>query len=309
VDTVKGSKKMQGRTRRGTAIGATAFVLAGSAVLGMPGTASAAETKTVPCGSTVEAKPGDRIVGTTLLGIPLDLGIVTDGLGQLLNSLCKVTVKVVNTVVAPVPVVGAPLASAVNGATANTTNGLGGAANDLGRAIGGGNPPAHEQPGGAPGNPQSPGGNPGGANPNAPTGGNPAGTTPIPDSNSPVLAGGFTAPNFSGLPFNFSTGYAPMRDYSNIPIVNAGLYSPSPGLRYGGQVPGYAPEFGVLGQAQQQPMGGGLQNAGQAEALPGEGGGMIDGAGLPMLIAVLSLSVASAGLVRTWVLRRMAAAS
>lgn len=300
---------MQGRTRRATAIGATAFVLAGSAVLGMPGTASAAETKTVPCGGTVEAKPGDHIVGTTLLGLPLDLGIVTDGLGQLLNVVCKVTVKLVDTVVAPLPGVGAPLASAANKAVSDTTGALTGVTDQAGNALRGGNPPAHEQPGGGTGNPQSPGGNPGSPNPNAPAGGNPGGATLIPDSNSPVLAGGFTAPNFSGLPFTFSTGYAPMRDYSNIPIVNAGLYSPSPGLRYGGQVPGYAPEFGVLGQARQQPMGGGLQNAGQAEALPGGGGGMVDGAGLPMLIAVLSLSVVSAGLVRTWVLRRMAAAS
>jgi hypothetical protein len=267
----------------------------------MPGTASAAETKTVPCGSAVEAKPGDTIIGTTLLGLPLNLGIVTDGIGQLLNGLCKVTVTVVNTVVAPIPVVGAPAADALNNGVAGVTNGVSGGLNG---ALTGGKPPAQQQPGGgAPGNPQSPG------SPGAPAGGNPAGVTPIPDSNSPVLAGGFTAPNFSGLPFTFSTGYAPMRDYSNIPMVNAGLYSPSPGLRYGGQVPGYAPEFGVLGQAAQQPMGGGLQNAGQAEALPGAGGGMVDGAGLPMLIAVLSLSAVSAGLVRTWVLRRMAAAT
>lgn len=63
-------------TRRATAIGATAFVLAGSAVLGAPATASA-ETKTVPCGSSITAKPGDHVVATTpLLGIPLDLGFV-----------------------------------------------------------------------------------------------------------------------------------------------------------------------------------------------------------------------------------------
>ncbi|WP_327553575.1 hypothetical protein [Amycolatopsis sp.] len=296
---------MQGRTRRATAIGATAFVLAGSALLGMPSTASAVEIP-AKCGDTVTVHAGD-VVST-----PFGLRTITDGLtslvGGLLSGLCHITVNVVDTVIAPVPVVGAPLAGAVNGAAANTTNGLAGATNDVGRALSGQNAPGQQQPGGTPGNPQSPGGNPGSPNPNAPAGGNPAGT-PIPDSNSPVLAGGFTAPNFGGLPFNFSTGYAPMRDYSNIPMVNAGLYSPSPGLRYGGQVPGYSPEFGILGQAQQQPMGGGLQNAGQAEALPGEGGGMVDGAGLPMLIAVLSLSVVSAGLVRTWVLRRMAAAS
>ncbi|MDT7724672.1 MAG: hypothetical protein QOI21_1248 [Actinomycetota bacterium] len=298
---------MQGRIRRATAIGAATFALAGSAALAMPGTASAAETKTVPCGSTVEANPGDTIHGT-LLGLPLiDLGVVTVSktltatVNALLGTVCQVTVTVVNTVVAPIPVVGAPAADALNNGVAGVTNGVSGGIDATQRALSG-NPPAQQQPGGAPGNPQSPG------SPNAPAGGNPAGVTPIPDSNSPVLAGGFTAPNFSGLPFTF-TGYAPMRDYSTIPMVNAGLYSPSPGLRYGGQVPGYAPEFGILGQAAQQPLGGGVQNAGQAEALPGTGGGMVDGAGLPLLIAVLSLSAVSAVLVRTWVLRRMAAAT
>jgi hypothetical protein len=291
---------MRSRTRRATAIGATAFALAGSAVLGMPGTASA-ETKTVPCGSTVTAKPGDHIVGTTLLGLPLDLGVVTDGIGQLLNGLCKVTVTVVDAVVAPVPAVGAPVASAVNGAVSSTTNGLT-------SAIPGkqGQPPAQGKPAPAPGNPQTSGA---GGSPSASAGGTPAGTTPIPDSNSPVLTGGsLTAPNYSGLPFNFTTGYAPMRDYSNIPMVNAGLYSPSPGLRYGGQVPGYAPEFGILGQDGTKSSGTTIQNAGQADALPGTGE-PADGVGLPVLIAVLSLSGVSAGLVRTWVLRRMATAA
>jgi hypothetical protein len=264
----------------------------------MPGTASAA-TKTVsaPCGSTVTANPGDHIVGTTLLGLPLDLGVVTDGIGQLLSGLCKVTVNVVDTVVAPAPVVGAPVASAVNGTVSSTTNSLTSAIPSKQ-----GRPPAQGKP--APGKPQKPGT---GGSPSAPAGGTSAGTTPLPDSTSPVLTGGFlTAPNYGELPFNFTTGYAPMRDYSTIPMVNAGLYSPSPGLRYGGQVPGYAPEFGILGQDGTTSSGAAIQNAGQADALPGPDE-PADGVGLPVLIAVLSLSGVSAGLVRTWVLRRMAA--
>jgi hypothetical protein len=273
----------------------------------MPGTASAVETKTTPCGSTIEANPGDHIQGT-LLGLPLidlgDIGTVsktlTTTVNALLGTVCTVTVNVVNAVVAPVPVVGAPLAGAVNKGVGDTTQGLSGATNQLGSAFRG-QPPAQVKP--APGNPQSPGSS------SAPAGGTPAGGTPIPDSNSPILTGGFTsAPIYLGLPFAFSTGYAPMRDYSNIPMVNAGLYSPSPGLRYGSQVPGYTPEFGVLGQNGKSAGSSGIQNAGQAEALPGTGGGMVDGAGLPVLMAVLLLSGVSAGLVRTWVLRRMTAA-
>jgi hypothetical protein len=274
----------------------------------MPGTASAAVI-TGSCGSTIEGKPGDQVLidASSLLGLPkgtippLDLGLISAGtktvsqavplVGGLLTKLCSVTVVGVNTVAAPVETG----ASTVNKAVENTGKALSQAITGQPQAPAPGKP----GPGAAPGNPQSPG---------AP-GGNPAGATPIPDSNSPVLAGGFSALNFGGLPFSFTSGYSPMRDYSTIPMVNAGLYSPSPGLRYGGQVPGYAPEFGVLGQNAPQPMSGGLQNAGQAEALPGQGGGMVDGAGLPMLIAVLSLSAASAGLVRAWVLRRMAAAT
>ncbi|GAA4537803.1 hypothetical protein [Amycolatopsis samaneae] len=295
---------MQSRVRRATAVGASAFVLAGSAALAMPGAATAAESKTVPCGSSVTAKPGDTIFGSTpLLGIPLNLGIVgqvsgvlTGTINALLGTVCKVTVTVVDTVVAPVPVVGAPAASAINQGVAGVTNGAS-------QALTGGGKPAPEKP--APGSPPPQQGGPGA--PGAPAQGGPRqSTVPIPEANSPVLAGGYS-PSFDGLPFALSTGYAPMRDYSDIPISLAGLFSPAPGLRYGGQIPGYAPQYG-LSEEQQAPNGGAaeIQNAGQAVALPGSGGPS-NGAGLPVLVAVLALSGVSAGLVRTWVLRRMAA--
>lgn len=299
---------MQARTRRATAIGAAAFALAGSAALALPGSASAATTITTPCGSTVSAKPGDTVVGTTsLLGLPINvnfgmIGQVTATLSKtvngLLDDLCNVTVNVVNTVVAPVPVVGAPAASAVNGAVAGTTHALENGAKALSGQPAQQNPPAG-------GSPQAP-----------PAGGSPAGTTPvggqapgsptIPGPNSPVLGGG--SMGFGSLPLDFSTGYAPMRDYSTIPMAMAGVYAPSPGLRYGGQIPGYAPEFGLPGDTSTKQDSSGVQNAGQAEALPG-GDGVTPGVGLPVLIAVLSLSGVSAGLVRTWVLRRTAASA
>ncbi|MFJ8910718.1 hypothetical protein [Amycolatopsis sp. NPDC102389] len=294
---------MRERTRRATALGASAFILAGSAALAMPGQAAAAETKTAPCGGSVTAKPGDKILGTTpLLGIPLNLGqagsvsgVLTGTINALLGTVCKVTVTIVNTVVAPVPVVGAPAAEALNGAVSGTTQAL----------TGGGKPApgTQPQPGKpAPGTPGSGGPQTGG--PGAPAqGGAPAG---IPAANSPLLPGTFT-PNFGGLPWSINTGYAPMRDYSSIPMATAGLFSPSPGLRYGGQIPGYAPQFGVATENQ----GGNpdVQNAGQAEALPSVSDGFTQDGKLPLLIAVLALSGVSAGLVRTWVLRRMAATS
>ncbi|MEV4143278.1 hypothetical protein AB0J40_06385 [Amycolatopsis sp. NPDC049691] len=300
---------MRDRTRRATAVGATAFVLAGSAVLGMPGTASA-DTKTVPCGSTVTAKPGDHIQGTLLgLPLPVDLGIVgqattvlTSAVGGLLNTVCKVTVNVVNTVVSPVPVVGAPAASAINqgvdGVNSAATGGL--------NTINGGGKQSSPQPGagGSQQQPPAQGGTGG-----APQGGTPQGTTPIPEANSPLLPGFSSTPVFGGFPFTVGTGYAPMRDYSGIPFATAGLFTPSPALRYGSQIPGYAPQYGLTGPDQSAAGNSGVQTAGRAEALPSASDGFTDGSNLPLLIAVLALSGVSAGLVRTWVLRRMAAAN
>jgi hypothetical protein len=300
---------MENRARRATAVGATAFVLAGSAVLGMPGTASAAETKTVPCGSTVTAKPGDKIQGTLLgLPLPVDLGIVgqattvlTSAVGGLLNTVCKVTVNVVNTVVSPLPGVGAPAASAINqgvdGLNTAATGGLNtinGGGKQQSPAPGSGgdpqqNPPAQGTPGGAP------------------AGGTPQGTTPIPDANSPLLPGFASSPVFGGFPFTVGTGYAPMRDYSGIPFATAGLFTPSPAIRYGSQIPGYAPQFGLTGPNDPAAGNSGIQTAGRAEALPSAQDGFTNGSNLPLLLAVLALSGVSAGLVRTWVLRRMAA--
>ncbi|MGW4058989.1 hypothetical protein ACWEGE_11955 [Amycolatopsis sp. NPDC004747] len=301
---------MQDRTRRATAVGAAAVALAGSAVLGMPGTASA-DTITAKCGDTISAKPGDTVQASTpLLGLPLNLGVVTEGtkvltgtINAVLGTLCKVTVNVVNTVVSPVPVVGAPAASAINqgvqGVTSGTQQGL--------RSLTGGGQPAPQQPGGTGGNPQQPPaqGGTGGAQ----QGGTPAGTMPIPDANSPLLPGFASTPVFGGFPFTFGTGYAPMRDYSGIPFATAGLFSPSPAIRYGSQIPGYAPQYGLAGPDGASDGNSGVQTAGQAEALPSASGGFTNGSNLPMLIAVLALSGVSAGLVRTWVLRRMAAAN
>jgi hypothetical protein len=294
---------MRGRTRRATALGATAFILAGSAALAMPGTA-VAETKTATCGGSVTAKPGDTILGTTpLLGIPLNLGqagpvsgVLTGTINALLGTVCKVTVTVVNTVVAPVPVVGPPAAETLNGAVAGTTN-----------ALTGGEKAPGTQP--APGKPAPGSGGPQHGGPGAPAqGGTPAGSPGIPAANSPLLPGTFT-PNFGSLPWGVNTGYAPMRDYSSIPMAMAGLFTPSPGLRYGGQIPGYAPQYGVSAESQNGAGNPDVQNAGEAQALPAVSDGLTQEGKLPLLIAVLALSGVSAGLVRTWVLRRMAAAN
>lgn len=83
------------------------------------------------------------------------------------------------------------------------------------------------------------------------------------------------------------------RDYGGIPVAPAGRFTPSPESRYG--VPGYSPEFGLLGQD------GAIDSAGEARALPG----LVDRGlvAVPVLLAVLSLSLVTGALVRTWVLR------
>jgi hypothetical protein len=296
---------MQGRAQRAAAVGTAAFVLAGSAALALPATAIA-ETKTVQCGGSVTAKPGDKVRGTTpLLDVPLDLGVVTEGTTVLTGTInkrpgtvCKVTVTVVETVVEPVPGVGEPAAKALKEGVTGTTNGLGDAANSL---TGGGNEPAPQNSVGD-GTKPAPENSPGAGRQPAQTGGSPAGRS-IPAPNSPVL-GGMGLPGFAGLPTSYGTGYAAMRDYSGIPMATAGLFAPSPGVRYGGQIPGYSPEFGILGEsAGQQAPDDGVRNAGQAQPLPGTGG-TNGGASLPLLLAVLALSGVSAALVRTWVLRK-----
>jgi hypothetical protein len=93
-------------------------------------------------------------------------------------------------------------------------------------------------------------------------------------------------------------GRSPMADYSDIPFARAGLWAPSPGVRYGGSVPGYSPEFGIVGDTAPDD---GVSVAGRAEALSPPHSQRVE---FPVLLAVLAMSGVTAALVRTWVLRR-----
>lgn len=272
---------MRGRTRRKAAAGAAAFVLAGSASLAFPsGTAYAADTVTAKCGETVTAKPGDQI--STPFGTRTVVDGITSLVGGLLNGLCEITVNVVDTAVAQVPVVGQPAADAINGAVSSTTETIAGAGDAL---SGTSRPPAQGAP------------NPGGR---APTVGKPQ-TGPvatIPEPDSPVVDQVPVSPPI--LPFG-SIGYAPARDYSNLPYAPTMLWSPSPGIRYGDGIPGYAPESSTL-DVNQSPSKA-IQNVGQAHALAGAPEQDRFPLGVPGLAAVLALSAVTAALVRTWTQR------
>lgn len=248
----------------------------------LPG-AAAADTVTTTCGSSVTGDVGDTVVAKTLLG-PVNLGTIGTGTQTLTKTLTSGLTNLVCSVTATGKAVTSPVNELVEKASE--------AAEPVEDAVGGilpgggGVPPEGGGPGGTP--PEDGGGGGGSDEEGGSNGGN-AGTPP---PNSAPTSG------ISSYPYNF--GYAPMRDYSAIPYANAGLFSPAPGLRYGG-IPGYSPDFGILGQAAEQDQ---VQNAGSASQLPSHSGGSLGDVGLPGLLGVLALAGASAGLVRTWVLRR-----
>ncbi len=99
------------------------------------------------------------------------------------------------------------------------------------------------------------------------------------------------------------TGYAPPREYGNLPVAQPGV-AVAPGVRYpaNSPLPGEGgPQYGVPGADGQGPD---VRNAGNAEALATDG--LPGDVQLPMLLAVLVLAGVTAALVRTWVLRRVA---
>lgn len=231
------------------------------------GTVPSADTSI--SGAAIAAAAVPRIKAA-IQGIPLIgplLGQIVSGVQGALSSGCGIVVDVLNTATAPV--------QDGTKAVADTSKKV------VGGILPGGGGTA---PGGGTGTPGGGGAGDPGAN--------------VPGPNYPPV-GGYQPGGWSlyqpGL-WNF--GRWPMADYGSVPFAQAGLFSPSPGVRYGGSVPGYTPEFGILGTDDQ---GDGVQAAGRAEALAPPEGQKI---ALPVLLAVLALSVVTAALVRTWVLRR-----
>lgn len=304
--------------RRAATTAAAASLLAGSAMLAFPAGASA-ETKKVECGGEVTAKPGDTVVATRdgLLGLlTFDLGKVTEStdvltgtagdlvsgtLGGLSDAVCKVTVNVVE----PVPVVGETAADAVKQGTKELNETAKDTVDTLNKLV-----PSSESEQPAPEqNSPSGGGDAGdGSDPNGSSGDENSGDRSfgIASPSSPAIGGGVPLhPAF--LPLDFSSGFAPMRDYGGIPFATPGVFAPAPGIRYGSGIPGYQPEFDVLGLNDSKSGQGPeetVSKVGQAKALPGASDTAGNPASLPVLLAVIALAGSTAGLVRTWVLRR-----
>lgn len=202
------------------------------------------------------------------------LGAVVNSVRSTLTSVCEVTVTGANAVAAPVQDTAAKVADTSEQVTEQLLP-------ERGAGPGPGTP-GGETPGGTPG-----------------TGGGPAPGGGMPAPNQPPV-GGLAPGDWSLYPEGLAgLARSPLDFYGSIPFAEPGLFAPSPGVRYGGSVPGYSPQFGILGT--DDPTDDGVQAAGRAEALDPPQGQRIE---LPVLLAVLALSMVTAALVRTWVLRR-----
>lgn len=216
------------------------------------------------------------------------LGTVVTDVQNTLASGCGVTVQGVNAAVAPVQDGTQTLSNL--GAQTGQSLGLPAKSTSPGNPSG---PGSTQTP---PGDPNGSGGDQGqGLGSNEPV-------TSFPGLGSTDL---MSNPAFGAAQLlNDGLAESPLARYSGIPFASAGLFAPSPGVRYGGDVPGYGPGYGVLGNGSNT-VPDGIQTAGEAQAL---GSGSLpggNGIGLPMLLAVLALSGATAALVRTWVLRKV----
>ena len=109
-----------------------------------------------------------------------------------------------------------------------------------------------------------------------------------------VGAGAPSNRDFALYPIGSNFGRVPLFSYGSLPFAMPGLYSPSPGVRYGSQVPRASNGTGVEGDS--------VLAAGRATALPRLSGP--GGVGAPVLVAVLMLALVTGALVRTWALRR-----
>jgi hypothetical protein len=211
-------------------------------------------------------------VTTELKKIPLlgqVIGMVVSSVQGTLTQLCGVTVSGANAAAAPVQDGAKAVADASEAAVGQVLPG---------------------SPGGG-----TPGGGTGGHQGTPPGAGGGSGT---PAPNSPVIGGLSDLGLQLYQPGLWDFGRSPMADYSNIPFARPGMWAPSPGVRYGGSVPGYSPEFGIVGDT---PQDDGVSVAGRAEALSPPTSQRVE---FPVLLAVLALSCVTASLVRTWVLRR-----
>lgn len=314
-----------GKLRRNVAAGATTMLVATSAMIAFPGSAAAVDPLIADrCGQTLKGAAGAPLSLdlASALGIPaapkVNLGTVAEGtrtyslsnteladaltgislLGTTLPKACGLTVTGVDQTSGPlddaaqtVKKTADSLTGAVNDGTDTVRKATEPVTDAVGGLLGGDSP----GPGG-----EGPKAGPGPSDGSGPSDGPGDSRTDPPDQRVPGPTSPPVERSASGYSAPYYSAFSPMSAFSSFPYRNASFYSHAPGLRYGSGFGDYAPSFGVLSQGGAET--GAVSNAGSADALPTTHSRV----GLPVLLAVLALAAASAGLVRTWVLRGVA---
>lgn len=316
-----------GRLKRdAVGLGATTVLLASGMAIAAPGTAAGSSPLVAgDCGTTVTGEEGQPISldlesalglsgaptiaigeagsGTNTISVPgsqllehlTDLPLLGSVIEAAVPSVCEVTVEVVNTASAPVQDAAEPATEGLRETTESVRERVA--------------PEAEPEPGSPPesgsGNTPEPEPQPesGGQESAGSTGGQesepePSMRTPNSDVHRPDSAPGGASTAGSLLPVeDFSST---PQDASAAPGESPAATA-SPGVRYGSEVPGYSPEFGLLGDEEEHGAQHDVASAGSADALPSGSGGKVE---VPVVLAVLALSAAGGALVRTWALRR-----
>jgi hypothetical protein len=317
------------RARAAVAGVVVASVVTGGVLLG-GGSAAAAPATQITCsidpthptapvsvapGSSVQLVIALPVLGTVNVGDPQTVsgsgaqtlqGTLSSGLGGLVKNVCQAVVSIQSAV--PLPPVTVPALPTVLPPVTLQVPALPQLPAPA-PAVGGAAAPAVGD-GGSGTTPQ------GGSSPQAggtPQGGSPAAASTAPGA-SPTYTGSVDRAQMgdllsqvtTGTATQYSFGRVPLYSYAGTPYAVAGGAGRglSPSALYGSAVPGYAPQFGILGSKGPAGPADGVARASQVEAL---GAASTPGTiGIVTLLAVLLLSGTAATLVRTVVLRRAA---
>ncbi|MDT7742295.1 MAG: hypothetical protein QOE59_1373 [Actinomycetota bacterium] len=285
---------MGARFSRLVSVAAAGGVLTGSLLMGggaaFAGPPTGGHVIPAPCGTTVQAAPGDTVQVTPLLGLPINVPIGTSaGPLQAINqtiagALCQVQVQLVQPVTTYVAAAAPQLQPLTSTVEQGSRTALGGPAPAAA--------PAAAAPAAAPAVV-------------APPALVPAAPAALPPTAIAAAAPAF-APSFNSLPSSFLGGATPGALSgglpTGLPAAGAPAYDPSqllgsafPGLKAGAPAYlGYDPASAVT-------------TASQVQALPVDG--MSKGMGVPVMLAVLALAGVAAFVVRAMVLRRATAAA
>ncbi|MCP2261422.1 hypothetical protein LX15_005148 [Streptoalloteichus tenebrarius] len=218
------------------------------------------------------------------------IGQLTARVSALLTGMCGVTLHAVNAVAAP----------AQDGAkaVADVAHQVVGGQKPGGRPP---TPPQPQQP--PPRQPQQPGPGPG---PTVPGNRSTPDIPTAPQQQPQADSGGAREavaqerePELFGLA-RWDFGRAPFTDYSGLPFDLSDLRPHSPDARRGSPPPGLLPPWDGTGTGRRTSTGG-VTSAGGAEALPAGTAGRV---GTPVVLAMLSLAVVTAALVRRVAQRR-----